>query len=146
MFSLSKIILPLTLVGGFATAHYANMAIEGVSCYIYNGIKGTPDGHMIVRNANGTWFDHDDKANYGYITVVHAQREYDQLPVKTKIGIVCAPDDVTSTNIGIPYAEMEPSDADFYAGEQTVYTRAVGERGIKAVVICVMLFCSDDPK
>ncbi|OAA41620.1 Piso0_000007-like protein [Cordyceps fumosorosea ARSEF 2679] len=52
------------LTAGAAHAHYASMGLDGVSCYIYNGIKGTPDGHMIIRNSNGTWVDHDDAGNH----------------------------------------------------------------------------------
>ena len=70
----------------------------------------------------------------------HDQAEYDRLPVKTKIGIVCAPDNTTSTDIGIPYMEMEPSDEEFYGPEQTVYTRSfVGRREI--TVKCIFMFC-----
>ncbi|KAK0737984.1 hypothetical protein B0T18DRAFT_307646, partial [Schizothecium vesticola] len=118
-----KTLLALALVSGSATAHYANMGLPGVSCYIYDDIKGTPQGHMIVRNANGTWYDHDDRSIYGNVTVIHEQADYNALSVKTKTGIVCVPDDVGGTDIGIPYVEMEPSDEEFYGGLPTVFQR-----------------------
>jgi hypothetical protein len=139
---------PRALIAAFAlttslvSAHYANMGMKDVTCYIYNGIKGTPNGHMIVRNANGTWYDHDDASKTGTITVVHDQAEYDRLPVKTKIGIVCAPDNTDTTEIGIPYVEMEPSDAEFYSTEQTVYTRSLVGKRFK--LECVIKFCRGD--
>jgi len=71
MLSLKSAFTAAALTISAVAAHSANMGMDGVSCYIYNGIRGTPDGHMIVRNANGTWFDHDNKTNYGTITVIH---------------------------------------------------------------------------
>ena len=78
--------------------------------------------------------------------MIHGQKDYDALPVKTKIGIVCVPDEVGGTDIGIPYVEMEPSDEEFYGGEPTVYQRAVQEaRGLakRITVRCVIKFCRD---
>lgn len=42
--SLSYIITMVALTASAATAHYTSMGMDGVSCYIYNGIKGTPEG------------------------------------------------------------------------------------------------------
>lgn len=89
MTSLRSAITVAALIISAANAHYANMTLDGVSCYIYDGIAGTPDDHMIVRNNYGTWYDHDDPAKHGDITVVHSQADYDTLPTKPKIGIVC---------------------------------------------------------
>jgi len=139
--SLRNAITMVALTTSAVAAHYANMGMDGVSCYIYNGIKGTPDGHMIVRNANGTWVDHDNKTNGGTITVIHSQRDYDQLEVKTKVGIVCAPDSTETTEIGIPYVEMEPTDADFYSSEQTVYTSV--RLGKRWEMTCILRFCKN---
>lgn len=104
------------------------MGLDSVSCYIYNNIKGTPEGHMIVRNTNNTWYDNDDmtNSNGGTVTVIRSQQEYDQLEVQTKTGIVCVPDTIDVTGIGIPYVEMEPSDESFYGDGATVYKAGNG--------------------
>jgi len=133
-------------------AHYANMGMDGVSCYIYNGIKGTPAGHMIVRdsnnnNNNNTWLDNDDRSNRGTITVVRSREDYDSLKVKTKIGIVCVPDGIDIAGVGIPYVEMEPSDEEFYRGGETVYQSSpvgvgVGVGGnTRDGLFCIIRFC-----
>jgi hypothetical protein len=129
------------------TAHYANMGMDGISCYIYNGIKGTPAGHMIVRDSsNNTWFDNDDRSNRGNVTVVRSQGDYDALEVKTKIGIVCVPDEIDIAGIGIPYVEMEPSDEEFYGGRETVYESSrVGVGGnTRDGLVCIIRFCRGD--
>jgi hypothetical protein len=56
------------MVSGAADAHYANMGQDSVSCYIYDGIKGTPHGDMIVKYNNNTWVDRDDPKRQGTIT------------------------------------------------------------------------------
>lgn len=136
-------ITALVLTSSVALGHYANMGLDGISCYIYNGIAGTAYGHMIVRNGNGTWYDHDDLANSGNITVVTSQEDYDKLPIKTKIGIVCAPDSLDTTGLGVPYVEMEPTDEEFYATEPTVYTRTFDKRW---GIVCIIKFCSASPE
>lgn len=136
-----KTLLALALASGSVTAHYANMGLPGVSCYIYNDIKGTTQGHMIVRNTNGTWYDHDDHSNHGNVTIIHGQADYDALPVKTKTGIVCVPDDVGGTDIGIPYVEMEPSDEEFYGGLPTVFQRGLKQLGRRITFRCIISFC-----
>lgn len=132
---LRNIMTAAAFVVSAAHAHYANMALDDVSCYIYNGIKGTADGHMIIRHENGVWVDHDDVNNHGNVTVIKSQSDYDNLDTKPKIGIVCAPDNVDSAEIGIPYVEMEPTDEDFYSDEQTVYT------GLPERPYCIFMFC-----
>lgn len=101
---------------------------------------------MIVRLANGTWYDHDEPTNSGNITVIKLQAEYDALPIKTKIGIVCAPDDVDSTEIGVPYVEMEPSDADFDREDNTIYQRSARELSRlykRFQITCIIRFCKN---
>lgn len=141
-----KSLFAITLLAGSSVAHYANMGLDNVSCYIYNGIKGTENGHMIVRLSNGTWYDSNDLSNRGSITVVRLQKEYDDLPTKTKVGIVCAPDDVDTTEIGIPYVEMEPTDEDFYKDENTLYETSQKNDSFsgpvaKPQLTCIIRFC-----
>ncbi|CUM66628.1 uncharacterized protein PRCAT00004299001 [Priceomyces carsonii] len=76
---------------------------------------------MIVRRANDSWFDSSDPSKSGTITRIYSQEDYDNLLFKPKIGIVCAPDDIDTTEIGIPYVEMEPTDEDFYKPNNTIY-------------------------
>jgi hypothetical protein len=110
------------------------MGQDGVSCYIYNGIKGTPQGHMIVKHANNNWIDYDYKSRHDAITTMHSQPEYDALETQTKVGIVCCPDDVD-------YVGMEATDEEFNGGKQTVYTPVVGLRK-RIYRKCIITFCT----
>lgn len=145
MVSSKAILIATAMISGAVNAHYANMGQDGVSCYIYNGIKGTPQGHMIVKHADNTWIDYDDESRHGSITTVHSQPEYDALETKTKVGIVCSPDDVDINTIGIPYVEMEATDEEFYGGKQTVYTPVVG-LSKRIYWSCVITFCTGSGK
>lgn len=127
-----------------ASAHYANMGLDNVSCYLLNGVKGTPEGDLVVVNKNGTWYDHDDVSRSGTVTVVHNQTDYDNLDTHPKIGIICAPDDLDWFGLGITYEEMEPSDEEFYSDKQTVYEMRTAYGQSKPSLTCIIKICRNN--
>ena len=74
-------IVAFTIIS-IVSAHYANMGLEGVGCFIYDGMKDTTPGHMIVRTNNGSWHDHNEPTNNGSVTHILDQAAYDDLLIK----------------------------------------------------------------
>ncbi|CAI5760117.1 unnamed protein product [Candida verbasci] len=136
-----NVLFKVSVLGFFTItdAHFANMDLDGVSCYILDGIEGTTPGDAIAINSTH-WHDHDDPSKKGSVTVVTSQEEYLDLPTHPKIGIVCSPDEIDLSSIYIPYAEMEPTDEEFYQNNATVY-QANEDPQSRFRFKCVIEFC-----